>query len=63
MMVQVGRQNLSNTYGLGSAVAPVGGDWFSTPAMGECADGAPLGTNGCTWKVHQTTKAIKAYCM
>mmetsp|Transcript_19042 Transcript_19042/g.56824 ORF Transcript_19042/g.56824 Transcript_19042/m.56824 type:complete len:254 (+) Transcript_19042:686-1447(+) len=33
----------------------LGGFWFSTPQQGMCADGAPLGTGGCTWRVVEAT--------
>jgi len=29
----------------------VGGSWYSTPVTAECAPGASLGTNGCSWRV------------
>jgi len=31
-------------------VGDLGGYWYSTPAAGECAPGAPLGADGCTWR-------------
>jgi hypothetical protein len=60
----VGRENLTRTYGGNSGdVDPVGGDWFSHPTGGQCAQGAPLGTAGCTWRVIDTKRVIKASCM
>lgn len=29
----------------------VGGRWYSTPISAECKNGAPLGTDGCSWRV------------
>jgi hypothetical protein len=29
------------------------GSWYSAPAAGQCAEGADVGDNGCTWKRHQ----------
>jgi len=31
-------------------VGQLGGYWYSTPKAGECPEGAPLGTDGCTWR-------------
>jgi len=33
----------------------LGGFWFSTPISAECAAGAPLGTDGCAWRVVAST--------
>jgi hypothetical protein len=38
----IGAANISWPPGLGH--------WFSTPAKGECAEGAQLGTGGCAWR-------------
>ena len=38
----IGAANISWPPGLGR--------WFSTPAKGECAEGAQLGTGGCAWR-------------
>ena len=35
-----------------------GGWWFSTPTAGECAAGAKLGTNGCTWRTIAQPKTV-----
>jgi hypothetical protein len=37
------------------------GHWFSTPAAGECAEGAPLGANGCAWRRHPHARLIYGY--
>ena len=37
--------------------------WFSTPADGECAAGAPLGTDGCSWRVVEVRKYANATCV
>ena len=35
--------------------------WFSTPTEGQCAPGAPLGTDGCSWRLVETLK-VRAAC-
>lgn len=40
----------------------VGGNWFSTPAAGQCPAGAAVGTNGCTWRIVDTIRVINASC-
>lgn len=35
-----------------------GGWWYSTPTAGECPPGAPLGTNGCTWRTISQPKTV-----
>ena len=38
--------------GMGATPYPPGlGLWFSTPAQGQCLDGASIGDNGCTFRV------------
>jgi hypothetical protein len=37
--------------------------WYETPAKGECAEGEPLGTNGCTWRLISTLKYANATCV
>jgi hypothetical protein len=37
--------------------------WYSTPAEGQCAEGEPLGTNGCTWRLVSTLKYANATCV
>lgn len=44
-------------------VNPGPGWWYSTPIQGECAEGAPLGTDGCTWRVVETVKYANASCI
>lgn len=39
------------------------GHWYSTPQSGECASGAALGTDGCTWRVVQQVKYANASCI
>lgn len=38
------------------------GSWYSFPAEGECQDGAPLGTRGCTWKA-TPVRSVSARCI
>ena len=35
-----------------------GGWWYSTPSAGECAPGAKLGTDGCTWRTISQPKTV-----
>merc|ERR1712093_575569 len=60
----VGRENLTVVFGGSSAALqyPLGGEWYSHPALGECKEGKPLGTDGCSWK-GTVTKAINATCL
>jgi len=37
--------------------------WYSTPAEGECKNGAPLGTDGCTWRLVSELKYANATCV
>jgi hypothetical protein len=39
-----------------------GGSWFSTTGRGQCVAGAPLGTDGCTWRVLAAPTYINAVC-
>ena len=39
------------------------GYWYSTPEASQCAAGAPLGTDGCTWRVVETVKYANASCI
>lgn len=32
-------------------IGQVGGLWYTTPVAGECAQGKPLGTDGCSWRM------------
>ena len=36
---------------------------YSTRSEGECVNGAPLGTNGCTWRLLETRKYVNATCV
>lgn len=49
----VGSANISWPPGLGR--------WFSTPKGGECAEGAQLGTEGCTWRRHAHARLIYGF--
>jgi hypothetical protein len=47
-------------YGVGH----LGGFWYSmTNDGGECKDGAPVGTNGCTWRLVETKSYKNATCV
>ena len=37
--------------------------WYSTPDEGECKNGAPLGTDGCTWRLIEEKKYANATCV
>jgi hypothetical protein len=37
--------------------------WYSTREEGECKNGVPLGTNGCTWRLVETRKYVNASCV
>ena len=65
---QAGRENLTAVFSGSSAAAgakyPVGGEWDSTPAAGECAPGhVPGDSSGCAWRLVETTKIVNASCM
>ena len=53
----VGGVKASHTYPGSSwgTAGDLGGYWFSTPLTAECAAGAPLGTDGCAWRVTSST--------
>jgi hypothetical protein len=51
-----GRSN--RTVGVELRRSMFGGYWYSTPTAGECAPGARLGANGCTWRVIAQPKTI-----
>merc|ERR1712232_1202368 len=38
------------------------GSWYVFPKEGQCQDGAPIGSDGCTWQVH-SFKVIKTDCL
>lgn len=38
------------------------GSWFSMPAEGECRDGAPIGSEGCTWSA-KPIRSVSASCI
>jgi hypothetical protein len=37
--------------------------WYSTTEAGQCADGAPLGTDGCSWRLVEERKYANATCV
>ena len=37
--------------------------WYSTPETAECAPGAPLGTDGCAWRLIETKQYVNATCV
>jgi hypothetical protein len=42
----------------------VGGNWYSTPARGECkGDHTPGDASGCTWKVNEVVTTINQTCV
>jgi hypothetical protein len=41
----------------------VGGLWYSTPVEGECAEGQPLGSDGCSWRLLRTVRYVSFACM
>jgi len=41
----------------------VGGNWYSTPAEGECKGDAVPGQGGCTWKVQEILTVINQTCV
>lgn len=38
------------------------GSWYSIPAEGECAEGAPIGSDGCTWS-GKALRSVGAGCI
>ena len=47
----------------GAVGMPIGGKWYSTPETGQCADGEPLGRNGCTWRYIGNASYRDAECV
>jgi hypothetical protein len=42
----------------------VNGTWYSHPAAGQCLDDQRIGdSSGCTYRVIENSKAIKASCL
>ena len=37
--------------------------WYSTTKDGQCPEGAPLGTNGCSWRLVEEVKYANATCV
>lgn len=40
----------------------VGGNWYSTPAAGQCPPGAAVGSSGCSWRISATLRTVNASC-
>eukprot|EP00936_MAST-01D_sp_MAST-1D-sp1_P000590 g590.t1 len=70
----VGRQDLLATFGNQSHAKVehhfmqlsrlMGGEWYSTPAAGQCAPGAlPGDSSRCTWRTALTQRAVNASCV
>lgn len=59
----VGLEDLELAYHGQTSMHPAGGLWYSHPKLGQCAKGEVLGTNGCTWRVIELSRAINATCM
>lgn len=70
----VGARRYHSRWGSGSSwygLAALGGCtthgcenvWYSTTAEGQCAPGAPLGTDGCSWRLVQEVKYANATCV
>lgn len=39
------------------------GSWYSLPAKGQCPEGQPLGTNGCTWANARRLRTVNVSCV
>jgi len=39
------------------------GSWYSLPLSGRCADGQPVGTNGCSWGHPQRVRTVDSTCI
>jgi len=39
------------------------GNWYSLDDVGKCAEGMPVGTDGCTWRVLAINKTITSTCL
>lgn len=57
----IGREPILLPFG---GIVPGRGDsllgyWFSHPAASECAEGAAVGTGGCTWARHPVAASVK----
>jgi len=39
------------------------GNWYSFPSSGRCADGQPVGTNGCSWGNAQHVRTVNSTCI
>ena len=53
-----GKKHYSHHGGAGTnwgSAGDLGGFWYSTPITAECKHGAPLGTDGCAWRVVEET--------
>ena len=63
VFTSVGRENLTASGSHGSGFGGAGGEWLSHPHQGMCAPGAPVGTDGCSWRVAGTPLAVNASCV
>lgn len=60
----VGRMNLTTGFGPGGlSMHPAGGEWYSTSHQGQCAPGAALGTDGCSWREVERTRVVNSSCV
>lgn len=48
---------------LGDTAKLLAGNWYSTPAAGECKGSALPGQGGCTWKVQKTLAVVNQSCV
>jgi len=65
--IKVGResalgQGVGHLQGQCSANLDVG-NWYSLPAAGQCANGQPMGTDGCTWRNAQRVRTVNISCI
>lgn len=60
----IGRENLTVAFGSYASMHPAGGEWYSHPSLGQCVDGHYVGDgSGCTWRVVERSRVIKASCI
>lgn len=61
----IGREDLESAMGgHSSSHHPAGGFWFSHPEQGRCTGDQRVGDgSGCTWRVVERVRAVKASCM
>lgn len=63
----VGRES-ANGLGAGRLQGQCGanpdvGTWYSLPSAGRCADGQPIGTNGCSWLQPVRIRTVNSTCI